>query len=265
MSPGEAPLLVERDGGVTRLTLNRPEKRNALNGALVEALLHAMARTAEDPDVRVVLLRGAGGDFCSGADLREVERIAAQGAEASLEDARRLGELFRVMRRHPRPIVAAVRGRALAGGAGLAAACDLVLAEEGARFGFPEVHVGFVPAMVMTLLRRKIGESRAFELTVLGDPIPAIEAERIGLVNRVLPVARFVEGTELFVQELAGRTPSAVALTKRLLYGLDGLPFDEGIGRGAEVNALARLTEASRAGMRAFLDRPASGGEGSGS
>lgn len=249
------PLRVEREAGVARLTLDRPEKRNALDAALVEALCDVMGRTARDASVRVVLLTGAGSDFCSGADLTEIRRTSEEGAEASLEDARRLGELFRLMRRHPRPVVAAVRGRALAGGAGLAAACDLVLAEEGASFGFPEVHLGFVPAMVMTLLRRKVGEGRAFELVTFGDPVPAVEAERIGLVQRVLPAARFQEGVEVLVAELARRPPSALALTKRLLYGLDGLSFDEGIARGAEVNALARLTDASREGIRAFLER----------
>jgi len=257
---GPGPLRVEIGAdGVAHLALSRPEKRNALNGALVEALIEAFRDTASNPDVRVVLLSGEGADFCSGADLAELERVADQGAEASLADASRMGELFRAMRRHPRPVVAAVRGRALAGGAGLAAACDLVLAEEDARFGFPEVHLGFVPAMVMTMLRRKVTESRAFELAVRGQRITAAEAERIGLVNHVLPVEGFDEAARAWVADLATRPASAVELTKRLLYGLDGVPFEEGIARGAEVNTLARLTEACRAGVRAFLDRSRAG------
>jgi methylglutaconyl-CoA hydratase len=255
-----APLRLDvGEDGVALLTLSRPDKRNALNGALVEALLEALDQVARDERVRVVLLAGEGRDFCSGADLSELEKVADQGAEASLADATRLGALFRAMRAHPRPVVAAVQGRALAGGAGLALACDLVLAEEGAELGFPEVHLGFVPAMVMTILRRKVGESRAFELAVRGDRIPAREAEGMGLVNRVFPPEGFQEAAREWAAELAMRPGTAVGLTKRLLYGLDGASFEEGIARGAEVNTLARLTEACRAGVRAFLERPPRG------
>lgn len=242
-------------GGVVRLRLHRPEKRNALNGALVEALQGAMARTAVDPEVRVLVVEGEGTDFCSGADLAELEAMAGQGADASLADAVRMGELFLAMRKHPRPIVAAVRGRALAGGCGLATACDLVVAEEGARFGFPEVHLGFVPAMVMALLRRKVTESRAFELVSLGRRIDAAEAHRVGLVNRVLEPEDFEEGVTALAGELAEKPSSALLLTKRLLYGLDDAGVEEGIGRGAEVNTIARLTDACRDGVRAFLER----------
>ncbi len=249
------PLLMEVSDGIARLTLNRPEKRNALNGALVEALREAMEASAADPRVRVVLLQGEGKDFCSGADLAELERIAALGPEASLEDASRMGALFQAMRSHPRPVVAAVRGRALAGGCGLATACDLILAHPDARFGFPEVHLGFVPAMVMTMLRRKVVEGRAFELVTRGEQVSAEEARELGLVNRVLPGEAFGEAVEAYVADLAARPPSAVSLTKRLLYGLDGVAFDEGIARGAEVNTLARLTDACREGVAGFLAR----------
>jgi methylglutaconyl-CoA hydratase len=252
---GGDELRVEVGSGIARLTLNRPEKRNALNGALVEALLRAMEETAADPRVRVVVLQGAGKDFCSGADLAELERIAGMGPEASLEDAGRMGRLFQAMRAHPRPIVAAVHGKALAGGCGLATACDLILAREDSSFGFPEVHLGFVPAMVMTMLRRKVVEGRAFELVTRGDRVSATEARELGLVNRVLPEEDFPNAVTAYVTELARRPPSAVSLTKRLLYGLDGVAFNEGIARGAEVNTLARLTEACREGVQRFLSR----------
>jgi methylglutaconyl-CoA hydratase len=245
-------------GGVVHLVLDRPERRNALNGELVEALTRALTETAVDETMRVLVLRGEGKDFCSGADLAELETMADAGAEASLADATRMGELFLAMRRHPRPIVAAVRGRALAGGCGLATACDVILAEETAEFGFPEVHLGFVPAMVMTLLRRKVTEGRAFELVATGGRIGAAEAHRIGLANRVLAPGSFMEEVQAFADDLAARPPSAIRLTKRLLYGLDGLSVEEGIGRGAEVNTLARLTDACREGVRRFLERPRS-------
>lgn len=241
--------------GVAALLLNRPEKKNALNSDLVAGLRDGLERAAADADVRVVLLRGAGSDFCSGADLAELERVADLGPEASLEDASVLGDLFVALRRHPKPVVAAVHGRALAGGAGLATACDLVLASADAQLGYPEVHLGFVPAMVMTILVRKVGEARAFELATLGERLSAEHAREIGLVNRVLPSAGFEEAALQFAVTLAERPASAVALSKRLLYGLDGVPFEEGIARGAEVNTLARMTEACRDGVRRFLER----------
>lgn len=251
----DAVLLERVEDGVATLTLNRPEKRNALNAELVEALKGALDRTAADERVRVVLLMGAGKDFCSGADLSELERIAAMSREENLEDARSLGALFSAMRAHPRPIVAAVRGRALAGGCGLATACDLVLAHEEAQLGYPEVHLGFVPAMVMAILRRKVGESRAFELAAGGHRIGAAEAQRIGLVNQVFRAASFEADVRAYVAGLAERPPSALRLTKALLYQLDDLDFEAGIDRAAEVNVEARMTDACREGVRAFLDR----------
>jgi methylglutaconyl-CoA hydratase len=217
--------------------------------ALAEALQDAEARS----EVRVIVLRGEGPDFCAGADLVELERVTAMGEGASLADAQRLGSLLLQMRRHPRPIVAAVQGKALAGGCGLATACDLILASAEAEFGYPEVHLGFVPAMVMAILRKRLTEGRAFELVALGNRIPASEALRIGLVNRILPTEGFVEGVDAFVRELAKRPPEALTLTKDLLYELADLSVEEGIQRGAEVNVEARQTEACRDGVQAFL------------
>ena len=248
-------LRVVEEEGILSLWLNRPEKRNALNAALVEALAEALRDAESRSEVRVIVLRGEGPDFCAGADLADLERITAIGEEASLADANRLGALLLQMRRHPRPIVAAVHGKALAGGCGLATACDLILASVEAEFGYPEVHLGFVPAMVMAILRRKLTEGRAFELVTLGRRIPAAEAMRIGLVNRVFPVEGFGKGVEAFLKELALIPAEALTLTKHLLYELADLTVENGIRRGAEVNVEARRTEACRDGVRDFLSR----------
>lgn len=247
---------VTHDGAVATITLNRPEKRNALNAELVTGIDRAVAALGANADVHVIVLTGAGPDFCAGADLAQLERIA-EGADVmdNLRDAQGLGDLFIRMRRTPKPIIAAVRGNAIAGGAGLASACDLILAADDAVFGYPEVHLGFVPAMVMALLRRAVGEKVAFELVARGDRIDAQEARRLGLVNGVFPGATFDDDVARYTRELALRSTSAIALTKRLLYGMDGLPFEEAIARGAEINALARVTEDCRAGVRRFLDR----------
>ncbi len=260
------PVLIERVGdGVAALTLNRPEKRNALNAELVTALKAALDRAAGDEAVRVVTLAGEGKDFCAGADLAELERTTEMGREESLADARSLGALFARMRAHPRPIVAIVHGRALAGGCGLATACDLVLARDDAELGYPEVHLGFVPALVMTILRRKVGEGRAFELVALGERHGAQAAQELGIVNRVFRSSTFSADVQRYVAELATRPASALTLSKRLLYELGDLDFERGLERAAEANVEARMSDECRAGVRAFLTRSAERGDRSSS
>ena len=241
--------------GICDVVLSRPEKRNALDDRTIAELKEALQLSADDSRVRVLLLRGEGKDFCAGADLSQLERIAGSaGAMENLEDAASLGALFLAMRRLEKPIVAAVHGHAFAGGAGLATACDIVLATDDAVFGYPEVHLGFVPAMVMALLRRTSSEKIAFELAARGDRISAAEARAYGLVNRLFPPETFLADAREYARELARCSPSSVGLIKRLLYGMDGMAFDEAIARGAEVNAIARLTPECREGVRRFLD-----------
>jgi methylglutaconyl-CoA hydratase len=236
------------------LTLNRPEKRNALDDRTIAELKEKLAAADNDERVRLVLLRGAGNDFCAGADLSQLEKIASQASrEENFADAMNLGELLIQMRRMRKPIIAVVHGNALAGGAGLATACDLIIADENAVFGYPEVKLGFVPAMVMALLVRSIGEKQAFELAAFGNTITADEAHRIGLVNRVVPTSNFEHGVEQFVNALAQRSASAVQLIKRLMYDIDGLPFEGAVELGAEVNVEARATPDCQEGVRKFL------------
>lgn len=241
--------------GVATLTLNRPHKRNALSAGLVAALSRGLARAAADPGARVVALQGAGPDFCAGADLSEIAASQQEGPEAGIADARALGEVFAAIRRMDKPVVALVRGRALGGGCGLATACDIVLAHEDAIFGYPEVHLGFVPALVMAPLRRRVSEAAAFELVTRGHRIGAGEAAALGLATRVLPGADFDSAAREYLRDLATRPATAVALTKRLFHGLHGVAFEDAIARGAEVNAMARLTKECRDGVRRFLDR----------
>jgi methylglutaconyl-CoA hydratase len=256
VSSTEGRIRYEARDGVACVSLDRPAKRNALDSEMVDALQAAFAHAGRDDAVRVILLRAEGPDFCAGADLAALERIAAgAGPLENLDDAARLGDLFVRMRRLEKPIIAAVHGNAIAGGAGLATACDLIIAAEDAHFGYPEVHLGFVPAMVMALLRRAVGEKAAFALVARGDRIDAGEAARIGLVARtVAPDALQAEALG-YANELAARSGSALALIKRLFYGIDAMPFEDAIARGAEVNALARSTEDCRAGVRRFLER----------
>lgn len=251
---------VSASDGVGRITLARPEKKNALDQEAARELLAALDELGADAEVRAIVLDADGPDFCAGADLEALERMIDAGPEAHREDAEALGRVFVAIRELAKPVVAAVRGRALAGGAGLATACDIVLAAEDARFGYPEVRVGFVPAMVMTMLRRAAGEKRAFELVATGRLVSAREALEIGLVSRVLPTERFEAEVDEIAAGLAASPPAAQRLTKRLFYGLDGESFGAGIDLGARTNVEARATDDFRTGVRRFVRR---GKEGS--
>ena len=242
-------------GAVALVTLNRPEKRNALNDAVIGGLKASLRAADADEAVRVVLLMGAGADFCSGADLAALQKIAANSVAENLDDARSLMELFALVRQVRVPVVAAVRGRALAGGCGLATACDIVLAAESARFGYPEVKIGFVPAMVMAILRRNVSEKRAFELITRGAELSASEAERIGLINHVFADDAFETEVERYVAGFERVSRSAVMLSKRLLYHMDGMNFANALEAGVDINTIARMTEDCRAGIARFLKK----------
>jgi methylglutaconyl-CoA hydratase len=246
-------ILYSVDQGIARITLNRPEKRNALSPELIDTLKGSLERAARDESARVVLLSGAGKDFCSGLDLAELDRGAEAGVLDHIDSARSLAAVFLAMREHPRPIVAAVRGRALAGGCGLATACDLILADESAQFGYPEVKIGFVPATVMALLRRSVSEKRAFELIATGEIIAASEAQIFGLINHVYSEEDFDARVDAYVAGLASKSASAVSLGKNLLYHMDGMTFETALEAGIHGNAMARMTEDARRGIERFI------------
>jgi methylglutaconyl-CoA hydratase len=242
-------------GGVLQLTLNRPDKRNALDSDMVDGLHEGLDRADLDAAVRVVALRGSGKDFCAGADLAELLASADATPQENEEHAMRLGRVFLRMRALPKPVVALVHGRALAGGCGLASACDLVIAHGDAVFGYPEVRRGFVPAMVMAMLRRAVGEKTAMDLVLTGRLLTADEARIAGLVSRVVGADGFEDEADAVLGQLAESSPTALALIKQQLYELDGRAFDAGVALGARVNAAARSTEDFKQAVQRFLDK----------
>ena len=248
-------IIYETENKIAFITLNRPEKRNALNDALIGFLKDALREADKRDDLRAIVIRGAGRDFCSGADLSALQKISESDVLENWEDAHDLMELFALIRRVKIPVVAAVQGRALAGGCGLATACDLVLASRSARFGYPEVKIGFVPAMVMAILRRNVSEKRAFELATQGFEFDAETAREFGLVNRVFSDDGFAEDVKNYVSVYEKVSRSAVVLSKRLLYQMDGLTFESALASGVDVNAIARLTDDCRSGIAKFLNK----------
>lgn len=249
----QSPILYSIDGAIGRITLNRPEKKNALNDQLIAELKAALRAAENDQTIRAIVITGAGTDFCSGADLSALKKFSGASVAENSDDARSLMEVFTLIREVPVPVVAAVRGRALAGGCGLASACDLVLASTSASFGYPEVKIGFVPAMVMAILRRNISEKRAFELLACGNQISADEARQIGLVNQVFADEQFDQEVNDYVSVFEKVSRSAVTLTKTLLYQIDGIAFRDALEAGADVNVIARMTKDCQAGIARFL------------
>jgi methylglutaconyl-CoA hydratase len=240
-------------GGVLSLTLNRADKRNALSTELIDQLHETLERADLDSEVRVVLLRGAGKDFCAGADLEELLASADRSLAENEAAALRLGTLFGRIRELPKPVIAMVHGRALAGGAGLASACDFVIAASGAQFGYPEIQRGFTPAMVMALLRPLTGEKLALDLVLTGRLLSAEEARSAGLVSRVIPDAELERETFLLASRLADSSATALALTKQLFYQLADRSVADGLALGARVNAVARGTSDFRQAIASFL------------
>ena len=247
------PILTSLEGGIFSITLNRPAKRNALSAELIELMHEALERADLDPLVRVVLIRGAGKDFCAGADLDELLESAERTVDENEASALRLGQIFERIRELPKPVLSLVQGRALAGGAGLATACDLLIAGASAQLGYPEIERGFAPAMVATLLRRMVGEKMALDLILTGRTLTAEEARSAGLVTRVVPDADLEHETLELARRLAGASASALALTKRLYFELEEKSFSDGIELGARVNAVARSTPGFREAVAKFL------------
>ena len=248
-------IITETADSILTITLNRPEKRNALNDALINDLKAALREADKDETLRAVLIKGAGKDFCSGADLSALQKISESDVLENHDDADNLRELFSVIRQVKVPVIAAVHGRALAGGCGLATACDLVLATESARFGYPEVKIGFVPAMVMAILRRNVSEKRAFALATQGFEFDAATAKSFGLINEVFAAEEFEVKLNDYVSVYKSVSRSAVVLSKRLLYQMDGLTYESALASGVDVNTIARLTEDCQTGIARFLNK----------
>lgn len=248
-------IIYKVEESIATITLNRPEKRNALNDALINSLKEALYQADDDETLNAIIINGAGKDFCSGADLSSLQKIAESNILENWDDAHNLMQLFSLIRKVKLPVIAAVHGRALAGGCGLATACDLVLASKSARFGYPEVKIGFVPAMVMAILRRNVSEKRAFELVTRGFEFDTTTAEIFGLINEVFDDETFEEAVKNYVSGYKQISRSAVILSKRLLYQMDGMNFETALHSGVDVNAIARMTKDCQSGIAKFFKK----------
>jgi methylglutaconyl-CoA hydratase len=249
-------LVLERtDGPVRTLTLNRPDKRNALNADLVGALKARLDAAADAEAVRVLRLTGAGSAFSAGADLASLKALRDAGPRENEQDSRHLAELFRQLYLHPTPVIAEVNGPAIGGGCGLAAVCDFSLVAADATLGFSEVRIGFVPAIVLVFVRRKLGEAAARDLLLRGRVLGAAEAAEMGLVTRSVEPDALADRAAALAEEVATETSgTAVAMTKRMMAQLPGMGLEEALDYAVQMNAFARGTDDCQAGIDAFLN-----------
>jgi len=248
-------LRVESEARVLAITLNRPEKRNALNAVMIEELQHALEAAANDPSCGVVLLTGAGGAFCAGMDLAYLEGLNDKTPEEHRADTEQIARLLRTLYDLPKPTIAAVNGAAVAGGMGLATVCDFTLAVPEAKFGYTEVRIGFVPAIVSAFLREQIGDKRARDLLLTGRLIEAREASDLGLVTRVVPADDLMPEAHALAAKLLQNSPQAMRATKRLLSDYARARLDREVAAAIAANVEARATEDFKEGVRAFLEK----------
>lgn len=247
-------LLVRSDSGVKTITLNRPEKRNALSPELIEELSAAL-HDAENCDCGVVVLTGAGSAFCAGLDLEHLKTLEAHTHEENRRDSENVARALRSLYDFPKPVIAAVNGPAIAGGMGLATITDFTLAVPEAKFGYTEVKIGFIPAIVASFLLRQVGEKRTRELLLTGKLISAEEAHRLGLVTQVVAAEELMPTAQSLARCLLQNSPEAMMAVKRLLAKHARRRLDDELEDAILANATQRSTEDFKEGVRAFLER----------
>ncbi len=241
---------------IAYITLNRPEKRNALNGEVVTQLKAAFSRSVSDSDVKVVILQSEGDVFCAGADLAYLEQLQNNSFEENLADSNHLKELFHQIYTLPKVVIAKIHGHAIAGGCGLATVCDFSISVPQAKFGYTEVRIGFVPALVKVFLLRKIGEGRAKELLLSGDLISSERAVDIGLINKVVSPDTLDDQADQFAKALVEKNSAqSMTLTKQMIGEVQNMTVRDGLNYAAEKNAEARATEDCQKGISAFLNK----------
>lgn len=247
-------LTLHLTGRIAEITLNRPDKRNAISNEMIDDLLAALDECEQGP-AQVIILTGAGKAFCSGMDLEMLKAISGQTAEQNVADSRRMAVMFRRLYDYPKPLIAAVNGPAIAGGCGIATQCDFTLAVPEAKFGYTEVRIGFIPALVSVFLRRQVGEKRARDLLLTGRIFDAEEALRLGLINSIVAPEKLMDAARELANSLLANSPSSLRQTKALLARCTAEELDREIEWAIQSNAGIRTTADFREGITSFLEK----------
>lgn len=247
-------LILDIAGQIATITLNRPEKRNAMSATMIAEIQTALDEI-EKSHARVGILTGAGKAFCSGMDLEMLATIAQQSPAENQEDSRRVAKMFRRIWSFPRPLIAAVNGAALAGGCGVATLCDFTLAVPDAKFGYTEVRIGFLPALVSVFLTRQIGEKKSRDLLLTGRILEAAEAKEFGLVNEVVPAENLLARAKELAEVLISASPGSLSRAKRLMTSSAAASVDHDLERAILENARIRCTPDFKEGLASFLEK----------
>lgn len=247
-------ILLQENDAIALLTLNRPDKRNAVSYELIADLQQAL-EMVKNSSSKVLIITGAGSAFCSGMDLDNLKSLIGRTREQNLEDSRTMAHLFRSIYDFPKPTIAAVNGAAIAGGTGIATICDFTLAVPEAKFGYTEVRIGFVPAIVSNFLVRQVGEKRARDLLLTGRIFPAEEALRLGLVSEIVEPNRLLARAYQLAHTLIENSPASLRATKELLSQTVNEELDRRLEASIEGNARVRETHDFREGISAFLEK----------
>jgi len=242
------------ENGIGTITLNRPEKRNALSFQLIDEVLRALDEI-EKSDAQIAIITGAGKAFCAGMDLDELKTLTGKSHAQNVEDSRRMAQFFRRLYDFPKPTIAAVNGAAIAGGTGVATMCDFTLAVPEAKFGYTEVRIGFVPAIVSSILVWQVGHKIARDLLLTGRIFDAAEAYRLGLVNEVVAAHHLRARARDLAGQLGENSPTSLRLTKQLVNGFIAEKLDEQFEHAIEENAGIRQTDDFREGITSFLEK----------
>ena len=246
----------ELNNRVAYITLNRPEKRNALNPEMVTLLNENLDKAALDNECKVVVLQSMGDAFCAGADLAFLQQLQQNSYDENLADSEHLMRMFKRIYQHPKMIIAKIQGHALAGGCGLATVCDYSIAVPEAKFGYTEVKIGFIPAIVKVFLIRKIGEGKAREILLTGQVFDALRALNLGLINEVVSADELDDRIQEFVEQICLQTSSqSIALTKEMIDEVQNKTLDEALNYAATMNAKARATVDCKKGIQSFLNK----------
>ena len=247
-------LLLEHQGDIAKLTLNRPDKRNAISTRMICELQSALD-AIEQSKARVVIVTGAGKAFCAGMDLEMLSAIAKQTPHENQEDSKRMAKMFRRIWSYTKPMIAAVNGAALAGGCGIATLCDFTLASTEAKFGYTEVKIGFLPAIVSVFLTRQIGDKRSRDLLLTGRIIEPAEAKEMGMVTEIVPADRLMERAHELANVLIAASPGSLTRAKRLLTTAAAAAVDQDLERAVLENARIRCTPDFKEGLASFLEK----------
>ncbi|MBV6478080.1 MAG: Crotonyl-CoA hydratase [Ignavibacteria bacterium] len=248
-------IIIERENGTGKILLNRPDKRNSLDEEMIGEITKAISEFETNKDIKCIIITGAGGNFCSGLYLDYLQKISEYNIIENKIDSSKFKNMLLAIYNCPKPVIAMVDGFALAGGCGIASACDMIICSDKSQFGYTEVKIGFIPAIVMVFLLKKVSETHAKELLITSKFITGEEAFRIGLVNQVVPQQELEKYVKKLCDDICKLPGSSIRLTKEMFRNISSMSFDGSLEYAVDLNAITRMTDECKHGIMNFLSK----------